>query len=69
MDLRENFSKRLKELREEKNLTQEELSAAININVITISRWECGVRRPNIDSLEILARFFKVSADYLLGLE
>ena len=63
------FSERLKELREEKNLTQEELGKAINTNIITISRWERGVRTPNINSLETLANFFKVTAGYLIGLE
>lgn len=63
------FSERLKELREEKNLTQDELGKALSINTITISRWERGVRTPNIDSLEILAKFFNVTAGQLLGTE
>lgn len=35
---------------------------------ITVSFWESGQREPDLDSLVMIARYFDVSADYLLGL-
>lgn len=63
------FSERLKELREENNLTQVELSKKINISTACINRWEKGLRVPNIDSIILLCKFFNCSAGYLIGLE
>jgi len=63
------FPERLKELREEKNLTQEQLGKELDIHPITISKWERGVSTPNIDVLETLTNFFKVPAGYLIGTE
>ncbi len=63
------FAERLKELREENNLTQYELSKKINISTACINRWEKNLRVPNIDSIIILCQFFGCSSDYLIGLE
>lgn len=60
---------RLRELREEKNISQEELGKIMGVNRRTISSWECGVREPSIDTIEKLCKFFEVSAGYLLGIE
>ncbi len=63
------FAERLKELREEKNLTQYELSKKVNISAACINRWEKNLRIQNIDSIIILCQFFGCSSDYLIGLE
>ena len=63
------FSERLKELRLEKSLTQVELSKKTGISQAGIAKWETGDRSPSIDCLIALAKFFKVSIDYLVGLE
>lgn len=63
------FAERLKELREEKNLTQYELSKKVNISAACINRWEKNLRITNIDSIIILCQFFGCSSDYLIGLE
>lgn len=63
------FSERLRELREEKKLTQNELSKKTNISAACINRWEKNLRVPNIDSIITLCLFFGCTADYLLGLE
>jgi len=63
------FKDRIKELRIEKELSQEELAKAIDVHVKTISKWERGVWSPNIDSIELLANFFKVTAGYIIGME
>lgn len=57
----------LKILREQKNLTQEELSKAIEIKRQSISRYEIGIVEPNIETLKKLANYFDVSVDYLIG--
>ncbi len=63
------FAERLKELRTEKGLTLEQLAKGMGVSPIAISRWENKTRTPNIEALKLLAQFFGVSADYLLGLE
>ena len=60
---------RLKELRLEKELSIKQLANAIGVSDIAISRWENNLRVPNVISLYALAKFFDVSADYLIGLE
>ena len=65
----EIFSKRLKELRESKNLTIVALAKEINVSDAAISRWENQLRIPNIVDLRKIAEFFNVSADYLIGLQ
>lgn len=62
------FGKRLSELREEKRLTQTELSQLLDIQRVTIAKYETGERAPSIDNLISFAEFFDVSADYLLNL-
>lgn len=66
-----SFSEKLKELRTEKNLSQKELSEALGneISSTAIGYWELGKRVPNFDAVIILAKFFKVTTDYLAGLE
>lgn len=63
------FAERLRELRQEKGLSLLTLSKEVGISDVALGRWENNLRTPNIDSLIILAKYFKVSADYLLGLE
>ena len=61
------FSERLKELRQEKELTAEELAKIIGVSEPTISRWENRLRIPNFLHIIALADFFGVSQDYLTG--
>lgn len=61
------FSEKLKELRKQKGLTQEQLAEAINISRTAISKWESGRGYPNIDALRHLAKTFNVSIDDLLS--
>jgi len=63
-----NISVRLRELREEKGLSMMQLAKAIKVSDAAISRWENKIRIPNADTVYILAKYFEVSADYLLGL-
>lgn len=61
------FGSRLKYLREANNLSQKELSDKLNIGNVTISQYENNVRRPDIATLDLIAKFFNVSTDFLLG--
>lgn len=63
------FHNILKQLRKSHNLSQEDVAKVLNTTVSTISRYETGEREPNLESLCILADFFNVSLDYLLGRE
>ena len=63
------FCERLKELRLEKGLSTIEVAKAIDVSYTSIIRWEKEERIPSIEQLKALAIFFKVSSDYLLGLE
>ncbi|NRG54276.1 helix-turn-helix transcriptional regulator [Streptococcus suis] len=58
---------RLKELRKEKKLTQEELASEIGVSKITILRWENGERQIKPDKAQALADHFGVNTAYLLG--
>ena len=62
------FRNRLKELRDEKNITQRDLAKLISVAPSTVAMWEKGDREPNHDTLRTLSKFFNCTADYLLGL-
>ena len=59
---------RLRELREERGLSQTQLAKALNYTQAAIAHWEGGTRTPNIDCLIAIAKFFDCSLDYLVGL-
>ena len=62
------FGKKLKELRQEKGLSQRKLGENLGVCNQTVSFWENGSREPDLDALVSLAKFFDVSLDFLLGL-
>ncbi len=57
----------LKELRREKNMTQEQLSEKLNVNNRTISRWENARTMPDFDMMIELAKLYDVSIEELLN--
>lgn len=64
------FGKRIKILREKNNWTQEYLANKLNVSSKTvISNYETDYSEPNFDTLIKLSQLFKVSTDYLLGIE
>lgn len=62
-----DFSKKLKDLRKQNNLTQEQLSEKLYISRTAISKWETGKGYPSIDSLKDIAKLFNISIDELLS--
>lgn len=63
------IDKRIKKLRFEKNLTQEELGALIGVSAQSVSKWERGEGYPDIEILPSLAYFFGISVDELIGVD
>lgn len=61
------FHERLKSLRCSKNITQGELAKMTGLSRSAVSMYESGKRRPDYETLEMLADFFNVNMDYLLG--
>lgn len=57
----------LKSLRTSMQLTQDELAKKLNISRSTIGMYEKGAREPDFETLELIADFFNVDIDYLLG--
>lgn len=64
-----NFGIRLKSLRSKNNLTQAAVAQKLGLTKSVISAYETGLRMPSYDILIHIAQIFKVSTDYLLGLE
>lgn len=62
------FAERLKDLRLEKGMSQRQLAKLLNISHTSIERWENETRVPNAEAVVMLAKFFSVTTDYLLGL-
>lgn len=67
--MKEVFSERLRELRQERGLGQVQLAKELDVGKSVISLWELGKREPTLSKLIAMARFFGVSIDYLAGLE
>ena len=62
-----DFGEKLKALRTERGLTQEQLAARLYVSRTAVSKWETGGGSPNLDSLQAVARLFDVSVDDLLS--
>lgn len=56
---------RLKELREQENLTQQEIATIFDTPRQNYARWELNKNHPNVDMLIKIADFYKVSLDFL----
>ena len=61
------FGEKLKKLRTEAHLTQDELAEKLFVSRTAISKWESDRGYPNIESLKELAKFFSVTVDHLLS--
>lgn len=61
------FSDILKNLRKSNGVKQEELGKICGVAPNTISSWENGITQPPLETIKVIAEYFKVSTDYLLG--
>ena len=59
---------RLKDWREDRDLTQKQIAKILGCSQTTYSRYETGNLNVPVDILKKLAKFYKVSIDYLIGL-
>lgn len=61
------FPERLRQLREERGVSQAVVSKELGVSRYTVYSYEKGKTDPTLDSLVILADYFDVTLDYLLG--
>ena len=59
---------RIRDLREDRDLTQKEIAEYLHIKQNTYSQYENGQRQIPIDFLILLAKYYNTSTDYILGL-
>ena len=62
-----NLQERLRLLRKEKNLKQEDAARLLDISLSSYCRYEQGLRYPNAKVLWKIADFYEVTVDYLIG--
>ncbi len=67
--MKENFGERIKRLRLEKGLKQEQVAVLLQVNRKAVSHYENNMREPSFGILVQLAEIYKVSTDYLLGVD
>lgn len=63
------FARRLKRLREERNLSTRALGELVGTSYATISRYETGKRDPDLQIVRNIAKYFNVTIEYLCGEE
>ena len=63
------FGEKLKLLRYEKGLTQDDMGYLLNVTKSCISCYENGSRQPSLDILVQVATYFRVSIDFLIGMD
>lgn len=61
------YNERIRAIREDKDLTQEEIAKILLTNQRKISRIELGIQDPGIDEIKRLCFYYNLSADYILG--
>ena len=64
-----DYRVRLRELRLEKGVSQQQLGQIVNTSKMAVSHWETGHSEPSIAQLIILSDYFEVSVGYLVGKE
>jgi len=63
------FAQRFKELRIQRDLSQAQMATILSASPSTIGMYEQGRRKPDVETIVHIARFFNVTTDYLLGAE
>ena len=62
-----DFGENIKTLRKQKGLTQEQVAELLDVSKQSVSRWENNATYPDITFLPVLASFYNVTVDFLLG--
>ena len=63
-----SYYKRLKDIREDRDLTQEDIALLLQTTRQQVGKWETGVQMMGVDKYIKLALYYNISVDYLLGL-
>lgn len=63
-----NYYERLKDIREDNDLTQVDVAEILKTTRQQVSKWETGAQMMGVDKYIILAEYYNISVDYLLGL-
>ena len=61
-----NLNQKISQLRNDNNWSQEELAEKLNVSRQSVSKWESGQAKPDLDKIIALSNIFDVSTDYLL---
>ena len=64
-----NIGEKIKKLRKQKDMTQEQLAEYLNISTQAVSKWETNLTLPDITLLPMLANLFNVTSDEILGID
>lgn len=62
-----SFAKKIRSLRQSRNLMQKDVAKVLEVSDVAVSHWERGIRTPDVETLTKLADLFHVTTDYLLG--
>ncbi len=60
---------KIREFRERRDLSQDEVSKILGVNRTAVAKWETGANKPRLDKIVELAKLFRCSVDDLLGLK
>ncbi|MDE7379457.1 MAG: helix-turn-helix domain-containing protein [Clostridia bacterium] len=60
----ENLGEKIKELRKQKGVSQEELAFKLGVSRQTINKWEGNVVQPGLENIAVLCKFFGIKSDY-----
>ena len=63
-----SIGEKIKEYRQKKQMTQEQLASCLNVTFQTVSKWETGISSPDLSLIVPLTKIFHISADELLGI-
>ena len=61
--------KNIKRLRKARDITQEDFSEMLGVSCQSVSRWENNVCYPDLELLPVIAEFFGISTDKLMGID
>lgn len=62
-----NYQKQIKDIREDRDLKQEDIAKILNTTQSTYSKYEKGLRQLSIEQLATLCKYYNITADYFLG--
>lgn len=67
--MKNKFAERLSDLLNEYNLSKRAFAKKIGVSAMSVSDWTTGKIQPTAENIYLVAEYFNVSADYLLGLQ